>query len=60
MDEQVHVEIHRDASFKELRALLGRWMGADPEKVCVFFPTYRNGAHEPFFLALLVINDGDI
>jgi len=30
---QVPVEINRDASFKELRALLGRWMGAPPENV---------------------------
>lgn len=27
------VEINRDASFKELRALLGRWMNAEPDNV---------------------------
>lgn len=27
------MEISRDASFKELRALLGRWMNANPENV---------------------------
>ncbi|KAF9245254.1 hypothetical protein BU15DRAFT_85597 [Melanogaster broomeanus] len=30
---KVPVEIGRDATFKELRALLGRWMGAPPEKL---------------------------
>lgn len=30
---QVPVEIGRDASFKELRQLLGRWMEADPDHV---------------------------
>ena len=30
---QVPVEIGRDSSFKELRALLGRWMGTAPENV---------------------------
>ncbi|KIJ20849.1 hypothetical protein PAXINDRAFT_165689 [Paxillus involutus ATCC 200175] len=30
---KVAVEIGRDATFKELRALLGRWMGAPPENL---------------------------
>ncbi|KIK95662.1 hypothetical protein PAXRUDRAFT_11300 [Paxillus rubicundulus Ve08.2h10] len=30
---KVPVEISRDATFKELRALLGRWMGAPPENL---------------------------
>ncbi|KIJ65708.1 hypothetical protein HYDPIDRAFT_110858 [Hydnomerulius pinastri MD-312] len=30
---KVPIEISRDASFKELRALLGRWMGAPPENL---------------------------
>lgn len=35
------MEIGRDSTFKELRALLGRWMGAPPENVgipCFLFP----------------------
>ena len=35
---QVPVEIGRDSTFKELRALLGRWMGALPENVCIPTP----------------------
>jgi ubiquitin carboxyl-terminal hydrolase 4/11/15 len=31
---QVPIEINRDASFKDLRALLGRWLEAIPENVC--------------------------
>ncbi|KAF8966337.1 hypothetical protein BDZ97DRAFT_1809088 [Flammula alnicola] len=30
---QVPVEINRDSSFKDLRILLGRWMGAPPENL---------------------------
>jgi len=30
---QVPVEISRDASFKDLRHLLGRWLGAQPDNV---------------------------
>ncbi|KAG9312963.1 cysteine proteinase [Chiua virens] len=30
---RVHVEIGRDSSFKELRALLGRWMSVPPENL---------------------------
>ena len=30
---QVPVEVHRDATFKELRILLGRYMDAVPENV---------------------------
>ena len=30
---QVPVEIGRDASFRDLRNLLGRWMGAQPDHV---------------------------
>lgn len=37
---QVPVEIGRDSSFKELRALLGRWMGAPPENVRVPSPLF--------------------
>lgn len=33
------VEINRDASFKDLRALLGRWMGAPPDNVSVLSVT---------------------
>jgi ubiquitin carboxyl-terminal hydrolase 4/11 len=33
---QVPVEIGRDASFKELKNLLGRWMGAMPDHVIFF------------------------
>jgi ubiquitin carboxyl-terminal hydrolase 4/11/15 len=35
MNCQVPVEVNRDASFKDLRQLLGRWMGAVPENVCL-------------------------
>jgi ubiquitin carboxyl-terminal hydrolase 4/11/15 len=30
---QVPVEISRDASFKDLRHLFGRWLGAQPDNV---------------------------
>ena len=30
---KVPVELNRDASFRDLRALLGRWMGANPDNV---------------------------
>ncbi len=33
---QVPVELNRDASFKELRALLGRWMDAEANNVSMF------------------------
>lgn len=33
---QVAVEMNRDASFKDLRQLLGRWMDADPDHVRVY------------------------
>ena len=32
---QMPVEINRDASFKELRSLLGRWTGVPAENVRV-------------------------
>lgn len=31
--QQVPVEIGRDASFKDLRHLLARWMGTEPDNV---------------------------
>jgi ubiquitin carboxyl-terminal hydrolase 4/11/15 len=34
---KVPVEIGRDASFKDLRHLLGRWVGAEPDNVSGFF-----------------------
>ena len=30
---KVPVELNRDASFRDLRALLGRWTGANPDNV---------------------------
>ena len=30
---KVPVELNRDASFRDLRALLGRWMGTNPDNV---------------------------
>ena len=44
---QVPVEMNRDASFKDLRNLLGRWMGAIPDNVSVFVPLCEV-AHHPF------------
>ena len=31
--QQIPIEIDHDASFKELRRVLGRWTGSDPDNV---------------------------
>lgn len=36
MYEKVPVEISPDASFKDLKNLIGRWMRTQPENVSVF------------------------
>ena len=36
---KVPVELNRDASFRDLRALLGRWMGTNPDNVHNNFTT---------------------
>lgn len=33
---KIHVEVNRSASFKEVRALIGRWMKTDPDNVRSF------------------------
>jgi hypothetical protein len=33
MHVKVPVDLNRDATFRDLRALLGRWMGANPDNV---------------------------
>lgn len=38
----VSVEIGRDASFRDLRALLGRWMGANPDNASAVQLVYHN------------------
>lgn len=45
MNHQVPVEINRDASFKDLRQLLGRWMGAIPENVCLSSSPHFQGSN---------------
>jgi ubiquitin carboxyl-terminal hydrolase 4/11 len=37
---QVPVEIGRDASFKDLRALISRWMGAPAENVSTWVSSF--------------------
>lgn len=33
LSQQVPIEVNRDASFKDVRALLGRWMDVNPDHV---------------------------
>jgi ubiquitin carboxyl-terminal hydrolase 4/11/15 len=35
MYEKIPVEISRDASFKELKNMIGRWMGTQPDNVSI-------------------------
>lgn len=35
---KVPVELNRDATFRDLRALLGRWMGTNPDNVNNYLP----------------------
>ncbi len=34
---KIPIEVNRNASFKEVRHLLGRWMEVDPDNVCEIF-----------------------
>ncbi|KZV66127.1 UCH-domain-containing protein [Peniophora sp. CONT] len=57
---KIPVEVPRDASFKDVRALLGRWMGAPPENLMtmeIFNNKFYRTLHDNILVSDMADND---